>query len=299
MILIDRTLIPLHHFLFDSLQYNAPRCGLLRNCFTVVGSNGICGTIEHEFAAWCHSLSTSQTNRSTTVTPPPRFLASQQAAASSLICVAYDTMKAAAVASTNGAREQRGNFLRELNELEGALFVPTAVPVAAPPSGHDSEDAATIHLLPDDAVAYDYHEEEETSEAPTLPSSSSLHNPLRDKAQIRRATQRGRLETDLEAEVIQRGNRRVHAINYWNEQDVMRANQLAASLNRKEEGCLLQTSDTVLREHVVGEPSCPSSGSPEPYKGTAGREYDVSNYDVTSYDTKEYDVSEYKSVYES
>jgi hypothetical protein len=186
--------------------------------------------------------------------------------------------------------------LLDREELDGTLLAPaseetenSALPKAEPvllAAEEPNQDAAVPTTLP-----------------PVLPSkSTSLHNPVRDKARADRGTRLGLVQTELEAEGVERENRNVYAVNYFQDEKVRQANEHARERQRKEDLGVTQTSYASAVEEEA-EASAMAGGkavapSEEFFEGTYGKEYEVSSYDVSSYETSEYDVTRYTSVYE-
>jgi hypothetical protein len=110
-------------------------------------------------------------------------------------------------------------------------------------------------------------------------------------------THRGLIDAETEAENIERGNRHVYSINYFQDEQIREGNRRARERQLREDLGLDQTS-------ASSAPEAPSSSSGMPrvqqeyYDGTYGKEYQVSEYDVSTYNTSEYEVKPYSSVYE-
>jgi len=200
------------------------------------------------------------------------------------------------------------SLLRNNSELEGALL-PTAQAVVFDEEADDNTPMATA------ALDYSDHNNEnilhgEYAEriplAPTIPNLDTNSVVISDERLqqqlIAESARRGEIDAEEEKERIQKLNRDVYARNYYEREQVRRANELAAKRNRLEKAGAIDTSaDVAANMSKIPKPSSqpPAVKAPEFYPGTYGGEYEVSKYEVGSYETSDYEVSEYKSVYES
>lgn len=199
------------------------------------------------------------------------------------------------------------SLLRDSSELEGALL-PTAQAVVFDEEADDKTPMATVAFDYSDRQNNILHDEyaERIPLAPTIPNfetnSAVISDERLQRQLIAEAARRGEIDAEEEKERIQKLNRDVYARNYYEREQVRRANELAAKRNRLEKaGAIDNSSEVAANASKIPQPSSqpPAVKAPEYYPGTYGAEYEVSKYEVESYETSDYEVSEYKSLYES
>jgi hypothetical protein len=225
-------------------------------------------------------------------------------------------------ATLSGAEATSVNALRDIDELEGALlpssFIDsssaalTSSPRRCGEGNHEEEPVLSLPIAEPVLAAADPAANEEeaplvgcearTATALIIPSpATSLNNSARDKALALIGTQRGLQEVETEADKIERGNRQVYSVNYFQKEHVREANHHARERQRREDLGLDQTTTTPasLLPKAADSASLETPSAPQEfYEGTYGKEYEVSQYEVSAYSTSEYDVKPYSSVYE-
>lgn len=187
---------------------------------------------------------------------------------------------------------------RDIDELEGSLLPPTAVPV------DDSKEFAAA-AVPVTAFVYGDNEyindedmltaEADLPTAPFLPEYQSVSTrQQREQSAIAKGKRRGVIEAELESEAVGKASRETYAKDWHARQLVEAANAEARRRNR--EGVqVVEDKYTVNRKD-----STPSTEEQEPaFPTTYQGGYEVQEYDVSEYKSADdYEVSVYKSVYD-
>ena len=182
---------------------------------------------------------------------------------------------------------------RDIEELEGALLPPTAVPV------DESQPQLATAAVP--VEAFIYTEEDDTMmtaqadipTAPFLPMYQDNREEIEQQA-IAKAKRRGKIEAESEKQAVGKVSRENYAKNYHAKQKVEVAN-LEARRRNKEGVHVTEDKYTVKR----GEPTAPVEKEEYAFAASYAGGYKVVEYDVTEYNTSDdYKVSEYKSVYD-
>jgi hypothetical protein len=127
-------------------------------------------------------------------------------------------------------------FLREEDELEGALLLPVATPIepviaeqpasmAAVPIGYFEYETAMVEEQQQEQIAY------------SIPQiSSDSHNTAvsdDSRPRVRQAQQTGRIAAEEELEAIRRANRKVFAHGYHEQEALKKANDIARVRDRQ------------------------------------------------------------------
>ena len=195
--------------------------------------------------------------------------------------------------------------LRDQDELEGALLLPTASLVTTPYDGaahgdvaHDRFDNEQVVVVDSDVVDSHYPIDHIIPTAPLIPSYDTIEGrerAIRQQATI--AARRGLQLAEIEKEKLRKADTNVFAINYHMDRKVEEANRLARERDRQ--GLEIQkdawfgheaetrSKDT---ETVECQPAFPVS-----YNGG----YEVAEYNPSEHSfNTEYNISEYKSVYD-
>eukprot|EP00540_Astrosyne_radiata_P011933 CAMPEP_0116826538 /NCGR_PEP_ID=MMETSP0418-20121206/2582_1 /TAXON_ID=1158023 /ORGANISM="Astrosyne radiata, Strain 13vi08-1A" /LENGTH=204 /DNA_ID=CAMNT_0004455179 /DNA_START=117 /DNA_END=731 /DNA_ORIENTATION=+ len=193
--------------------------------------------------------------------------------------------------------------LRDLDELEGTLLLPTATAVdantatrsvaqtAVPIGSFQYEDTSSIEREENLYYQGSTNNNASLPVAPLLPSyDNSVEQERRTEQAVSQAEVHGRIEAEREKEAIRKAARDIYAINYHADRQVEAANDVADQRKRVE-----VTGDQPLREDrkVEKEESTPAF-----LNNSYGGGYEVSEYNVMEYDTQDYNVSEYKSIYD-
>ena len=187
---------------------------------------------------------------------------------------------------------------RSLDEIEGSLL-PIArqiqgVTQVMDIDGHGAMEAVPVQTFDyDTAIAAEAAAEQEPLVAHPLPTSG--HNPdsIADDSRnaVKHAERTGVQRAEEELEAIRRANRKVHAHNYFEQQEFAAANQKARQ--RNQEGLQLETPPT-----NASLTSSTTSQHDETKQQHHDPGYHVQEYKIGEYQTSSYDVKEYKSVYD-
>jgi hypothetical protein len=194
---------------------------------------------------------------------------------------------------------------RSIDEVEGTLL-----PVARQIQGvndHGAIDAVPVQTFEyDTALAEEERElREQALQEPLIAHyipmgiSTTAHNPdsIADDSRnaVKHAERTGIQRSEEEKDAIRKANRKVHAHNYFEQQEFEAANQRARRRNR--EG--LQVSP---HPSLSSSLSFTTSSNTDKSETQRHREpgYQVHEYNIAdNYETCSYDVKEYKSVYEA
>lgn len=211
---------------------------------------------------------------------------------------------------------------RDLDELEGTLLpVAQAVPLGdagapllvQPATASATSDVPVTSATPASYFSYDSlpndnDDDARVVDAPVIPIAGSTVPPstaieeAEQRAQLARGERYGRIDNDQQAQDIQKVNRQVHSMDYFNKKKLQEANRRAARLSQLEKSGPAPTNelDHVRPSSSLREKSAVgSSTTTSAPQSTLGRDYETSEYDVKEYSTSDYQISEYKSVYES
>ena len=187
---------------------------------------------------------------------------------------------------------------RDIDELEGALLPPTAVPV------NESSEFA-VAAVPVTAFVYgdnEFSNEEDilTAEAdlptaPFLPKYQSVSTrQQREQLAIAKGKRRGVIEAERESEAVGKASRETFAKDWHARRQVEAAN--AEARRRNMEGIhVVEDRYTVARKDATPSAAEQETAFPTTYQGG----YEVEEYDVSEYKcADDYEVSVYKSVYD-
>jgi len=235
--------------------------------------------------------------------------------------------------------QQQQEQVRDMEELEGALLLPEAHLVMDPDQNAGDAVEATVKMpaIPHDnsnslvsnysrnaaiqsapcavVLPLDQNGQQQQPPPPTMATAlnfdnSTTHPPYlyHNSALLRVGEERGRIDVDQEATLVEKNQRNVNAIHYHQQADVQEANAHAKQVQQQEESGKVQTTTAMATRHKVTS-SAPSSEKPpqettepqtEAATGTFGQEYEVAEYQIGGgYDTQDYEVKEYKSVYDA
>ena len=189
---------------------------------------------------------------------------------------------------------------RSMDEIEGSLL-PVARQIQGITQVLDIDGQGAMAATPietfdyDAAIAAEAQAEREPLVAHPIPSSNS-HNPdsIADDSRtaVKHAERSGRQRAEEELEAIRNANRKVHAHNYFEQQEFRAANEKAQQRNA--EGLQLPSPPASATASLTS--STTSSQKAEPKHHDPG--YQVQEYQIGKYETSSYDVQEYKSVYD-
>ena len=199
---------------------------------------------------------------------------------------------------------------RDRDELEGTLL-----PVAQAVPAVDNSSSTTVPLVAasatpasyfayNDAIANNEAAEQQTiqdaSAVPLSPPTAHDNSQLL-RTQLAHGQRAGAIDNEAQIQDIHRGNRRVHALNYFTSLQVEAANRRAQQLSQAENvaGWAGPQHDLPAANKEGVDTTAQKKKEAPKAEGTFGKEYQVGQYEIKEYDTSDYQISEYKSMYDS
>lgn len=219
----------------------------------------------------------------------------------------------------------RNNFVRDRDEIEGALLLPEAHLVDTNDEGQykgsDNLPTAVVATTTTTTITTPPKATACTTIPRTavalVPRRTACHDDNTVKQMLAQAERRGQIEAEVENEAVQRINTNVNAINYFESKRVEAANEIAQYKNQIEEQIVggqipsvpcelvdsssITTKKTIEKQRQEENERRKQKTNQEEFDGTYGKGgYEIPDYEIAEYNftTTDYETTEYKSVYD-